>query len=500
MTYTVVLLNGKELYGVTIDQVKELFFQRQINQNSLVQSETNRVWQMLKREFDLTEWIPEASQLTQLRTPAQPIGQIPAVEPQTQGMQSFGNGPEGHTQNNQTQTFYQAESLPAENKLQGIQSNYAPTAVRFEPAAVSSPDQNNGRRTGLRPAAVFILINIVIYLAFVFIGGSAELNSPDAAGSLVGRSIVPIIIDIFLAVKLWTGNDPAGARKWVLVRTYIGFVVSLILPFASTSPAEIAIGLTFGIVGFFYLLAIGLVLHGNKQPSAGRVFAGVGSFAVFLLISVLGLGIAGLGKALPALAKMDLSNPELQQYKIEGSEFQDKTTGAKVSIPEGWTMLTPSNPYLTTPTARMIAIDRSGDRLAMLEVVPVPAELDMRRQMPNTILDHLCDGVVTSMQKQADEEAIFGKSVVRELTRMSVYVGKHPAKLLIVEKSDRGRFVKGHVIITYDDLTFYVLHSWCPTKDYQQSQSDFQYFERSFMVPDDINSPFTQTAENERRK
>ena len=163
-------------------------------------------------------------------------------------------------------------------------------------------------------------------------------------------------------------------------------------------------------------------------------------------------------------------------------------------------MLTPSNPYLTTPTARMIAIDRSGDRLAMLEVVPVPAELDMRRQMPNTILDHLCDGVVTSMQKQADEEAIFGKSVVRELTRMSVYVGKHPAKLLIVEKSDRGRFVKGHVIITYDDLTFYVLHSWCPTKDYQQSQSDFQYFERSFMVPDDINSPFTQTAENERRK
>jgi len=136
----------------------------------------------------------------------------------------------------------------------------------------------------------------------------------------------------------------------------------------------------------------------------------------------------------------------------------------------------------------------------MLEVVPVPAQLDMKRQAPTMILDQLCDNVVESMQKDLEESSIFGRTIVKEMSRLSIYVGKHPAKLLIVEKSVGRESVKGHIIITYDELTFYVLHSWCPIDDYQRSQNDFQYFEKSFAVPDDINSTFTQTAENEARK
>ncbi|MBK8811115.1 MAG: hypothetical protein IPN69_10340 [Acidobacteria bacterium] len=506
MEYTVVLLDGKEQRDLSLEQVKQLFFGRQINQNSLVRSRTDPNWRMLKREFDLSQWLPEAvRKATYVASAPQPANPQPSAGQDFEAasantVNSLVNepAPNGHRQNNQSQTFYQAESLPAAGKLQNIQSSYAPTSVRYLPGQTEG---DPAIRPGLRPAAVFLIINAFLYVAVVIINGLATKgDSAESTGRMVGQTIIPVAIDLLLASKLWMNKDPESTRKWVLARCYVGFAIGLALPFVSKDTVGIVIGIVFAILGLFYLLAMALVLHGRSNPSAGRIYAGIGSFSVFALLAFGVLGVAGLGLALPSLAKLDLANSQIEKYKLEGRDFKDKTTGASVSLPDGWVMIAPSNPIVSTPMARMIAMDDRGERLAMLEVVPVPAQLDMKRQTPSAILDKLCDGVVASMQEQTDKGSIFGKPTVTEVSRVGTFVGKHPGKLLIVEKTEMGQRVKGHVTITYDELTFYVLHSWCPTAEYSNSQNDFQVFERSFYIPDEINSVFTQTAENDRRK
>jgi hypothetical protein len=136
----------------------------------------------------------------------------------------------------------------------------------------------------------------------------------------------------------------------------------------------------------------------------------------------------------------------------------------------------------------------------MLEVVPVPAQLDMRRVSSSMILDELSNGVVKSMEEAAKKESYFGNNSFREITRLNVSIGTHPAKLLVVERQQNRMQVKGHIIITYDELTFYVLHTWCPTNEYETAQNDFTFFEKNFSVPEKINSVFNQTADKESRE
>ncbi|HVE59819.1 MAG TPA: hypothetical protein VNB22_23605, partial [Pyrinomonadaceae bacterium] len=156
-------------------------------------------------------------------------------------------------------------------------------------------------------------------------------------------------------------------------------------------------------------------------------------------------------------------------------------------------------PMIHTPEARMIAIDKPGNRLTMLEVVPVPGNLDLKRQNSTVILDQLADGVVQSLKEEVRNSGGFAsKNSFNEVTRLNIYVGTHPAKLLVFDKMTDGTKAKGHLIITYDELTFYVLHSWCPAEEYDKAQSEFTFFEKNFSIPDKINSPFTQSAEKEK--
>lgn len=147
----------------------------------------------------------------------------------------------------------------------------------------------------------------------------------------------------------------------------------------------------------------------------------------------------------------------------------------------------------------MIAVDDAGNRLTMLEVVPVPGNLDMKRADSAFILEQISNGVVQSLKKQVESNRGFAQNTFNEVTRLSIYVGKHPAKLLVFDKTENGVKAKGHLIITYDELTFYVLHSWCPAEEYETAQNDFRYFEQNFHVPEKINSTFTQTAEKQKK-
>jgi hypothetical protein len=533
MAFTVVLLDGKERQNLSFEEVKDLFFKRQINQNSLICSPENPQWQMLRRLFDVANWIPANAPQTpppnnfqapqNSYQPQAPVNQPTTFNqfPQNQTNQPYNNfaqnSTNGYSQNNQSETYYQAETTQNQYNFQNNQTNFAPSnynnpSNNYNNASNNyknlsnksnySPNfsQNFDDRNGLRQAAVFLIVNAILSVILTLLNylmvTSPSVHSYSYNSGRVSGLFVSLAIDILLAVKLWKKDDLETARKWVLIRIYLGFIVfGIILPFISYSSNEKFIG---SINFFAYLLlfiSMTLVLHGKQGPSQSRVMIGMGTFVMFFLFNFGILALSSIAMFAPNLAKFDLPDAEFEKYKVEGKEFQDKTTGAKVVLPEGWAMLKLDNPLIHTAEARMIAVDKLGKSLTMLEVVPVPGNLDMKQANSNFVLDKLTDGVVEHLKSGSGDKGAF-----REVTRLSIYIGKHPAKLLVFEKVTGGINAKGHLIITYDELTFYILHSWCPVAEYEQKQEEFNFFEKNFSVPDKINSPFTQSAENEKNK
>lgn len=523
MFYSVVMLDGKELHCLSLAEVQDLFFKRQINSESLVCNAEDGQWQMLKRSFDLTQWIPTAApplvennyqpSVNPFQTPPanQPFtfNQFPPNEPSNNNPYAA-NGSNGYSQNNQSETYYQADTKQSNYQFQNKPANYAPSnyaspANSYNYAAAgSSSKSGSGKRQGLAQSAVFLALNLFFYVLFVIVGSIFKATDGGGAyqvGQAFGGLMIPLIIDLAIVSKLWKVEDEESARKWGLARAYYSLIAfGILVPLACFSSQQIAAGLFSMVSAFLLYLSLSFVLHGKQSPPTARLVAGGAVFALYGLLVFGTLGLAFIGKYAPEIAKLDsLKNSQLDKFRVEGKEFQDKTTGAKVVLPEGWTMISLDNPLIHTPEARMIAIDKPGNRLTMLEVVPVPGNLDMKRQNSTWILDQISDSVVQSLKAQVKKSSGFGQNYFNEITRLNIYVGTHPAKLLVFDKTENGVKAKGHLIITYDELTFYVLHSWCPAEEYETAQNDFKFFEQNFTVPEKINSTFTQTAETQKK-
>src|SRR5215204_3221446 len=551
MFYSVVLLDGKELHCLSLEEVQDLFFKRQLNQDSLVCNAEVGKWQMLRRTFDLTQWLPSAapqvgivqnnsqtqnnpfaqtnqpiqsnpfqppvnhfpppvSELTPADKPVT-FNQFPPVPTSQQNNPYAQNTSNGYSQNNQTETYYQAETNQTNYNFQNNQSDFAPSkysnpanSYNYSPGFQPGFTNPVEPRRGLRQAAVFLIANGILNIIIMMMENLIA-TAPGQDGKIeggIGRIVVSLIIDLVLAVKLWKNEEVETARKWVLARTYLGLIVfGIFLPIAFIGRGEVFVGVFNFVAYFLFSISIMLVLHGKQGPSQSRVIVGMGTFAIFFLFNFGVVALGSIALLAPNLPKFDIDTAQFEKYKVDGKEFQDKTTGAKVVLPDGWSMLKLDNPMINSPEARMIAVDKAGNRLTLLEVVPVPGNLDMKRQNATVILDQLSDGVVQAMREEAQSNGgLGGKNSFNEITRLSIYIGTHPAKLLVFDKTTGGMKAKGHLIITYDELTFYVLHSWCPAEEYEQAQNDFTFFEKNFTVPEKINSTFTQSAENDRKR
>lgn len=496
--YSAVTLDGKELKNLTVEQIKDLFLKRQINQNSLVFSTETQNWAMLKRVFDITQLVsggvtyPPSNENFQNQFSPTNQSEFTNSFSQAQNEQWFQT-------NNSSQ--YAANSY-SQNKQSSYFNQPNSSASKFDFSNKFKPT-TSGERAGARQAAVFIGVNAVFFVGSMIVGSlfdsTTGANESEKVGYGVGRSIIPLIIDVFLASRLWKGEEIETTRKWVLFRAYFGFIVfGLIMPFVGFNAGEYLVPILSFISSFFYFVSLAAVLHGKENPSPSRVMIGTGTFAVYFLFVLGMLSFTVIAAVAPGLGNFGPTLSNLEKYKIEGKEFQDKTTGAKITLPEGWAMIELNNPLIHTPEARMIAVDKTGESLTMLEVVPVPGDLDIKTVSSTELLEHLTDYISDHIGEQTGKNSAFSESGFREITRMSVYIGKHPAKLLVFEKTVNRRKVKGHLIITFDELSLYVLHSWCPATDYERVQNDFTSFEKSFFVPDKINSPFSQTAEIEK--
>ncbi|HVE57653.1 MAG TPA: hypothetical protein VNB22_12540, partial [Pyrinomonadaceae bacterium] len=393
MFYTVVLLDGKEIHCLTAEEVKDLFLKRQLNQNSLVCSTDDPNWQMLKRAFDLSQWIqqnaphapqvnsenpfqaqnnpfeqsnpfnqpsnflPQNNSFEQSNPVDQPVtfNQFPPNQPNSVNDPYAQNTSNGYSQNNQTETYYQAETSQSQYNFQNNQPNVAPSKYNNAANSYHNPANPYGyssnltnsdeNRNGLRQAAVFLIawtIFTIIYTLMdnITVSSTGTTNSGERVGGGIVGLIVSLAINIILAIKLWKKEDVENARKWTLIRTYLGFVIFGIgLPLTMFGKGEIFLGVINFVAYFLFLVSILLVLHGKEGPSQNRVMIGMGTFALFFLFNFGIIALSSIVMFAPNLSNLDIADKHYDNYKIEGKEYVDKTNGAKVVLPEGWSMI-----------------------------------------------------------------------------------------------------------------------------------------------------------------
>ena len=219
--FSAVTLDGKELNDLSTEQIKDLYFSRQINQDSLVRSPETQKWQMLKRTFDVSQWVsgefsppisdasnrqnqfapPNSPSFTEITPPISPRDSLPPNNFQH-------NAANHHPPQNQNEFHHQPRfSVDKYDFANNFQAT------------------NFGERTGARQAAVFLGINAVFLVISIIVESLTGFTDDDAAGRFGRTPIIALIIDLVLAARLWKNHNIESTRRCVLARSYFGLAV-----------------------------------------------------------------------------------------------------------------------------------------------------------------------------------------------------------------------------------------------------------------------------------
>lgn len=504
MKFNAVLVNGQHLKNLSETDICELFVRGGLDSDSMIcPQQPGADWRPLKNHFDLNAWVTRNGSVSPGLAGSALKSRSPHPTPD-----SHTQANESNSQNNQSETYYQAGTTANGYDFGRQREDIAPSRYNVRvPGNRPRPRRDapiaaTSVRTVAIQAAILIIMNALIFMAFRLVysfSGSAAVGF--GTGGSILQTFVPLAIDIALAVALVSSQKFESIRIAVLVRTYLGFFI-----FGIAIPASMIVTRNYPGAAFLavattvYTISLALTLHGRSETSTTRLLISGGTFAVYFLLMLGATGFVLVNAIAPENFDSANGNRQFEKYRLEGRDFRDKTTGATISIPSGWWLIALDNPIVRTPEARMIAVDEAGQSLSMLEVVPVPGHLDMKRQDHDFILTQLADRVVESLRKQKSSPRFSEKDEFSELGRESLTIGRHPGRIVFFEKTVEGQKMRGQVIITYDELTFYVLHSWCPAAAFVEKKNDFDSITNSFKVPDQINSTFSQTAESAPRE
>ena len=167
---------------------------------------------------------------------------------------------------------------------------------------------------------------------------------------------------------------------------------------------------------------------------------------------------------------------EMKKFELPSNQFADSQSPVKITLPAGWKQYSPDNPYIKEKTARMVALDAKGNRVAQLTVHPFPQKMSFNSLQFEQILVESMDKLEPRLKS---EDASY-----KTIAVSSTYIGDQVAKRVIFERnsSEPGKKVKGQMVITMDNQNVYVLEMWCEEDDFQEGTKDFTQFESNFSI------------------
>jgi hypothetical protein len=360
-TYKAVTLDGQEHSDLDLFTLKQWYFARRLNPDSLVLSSETGEWKLLKKLFDQAQWEAE--------------------ERKTRGLG------------------------PTDSVFKALISSQ-PVRHLPEPMSQTPYQHNRPNELGLRAAGIVLFINATCTLASLAILALQSGNSSKSSRAW-GFSI---LLDVVVGAKLLTSENASRWQKVALVRISLGALLfGLAWMVIGPNDTMRMLGLLEVVfASSFYILLIG-------QASRTRVTVGVLTF----VISICGLvGVLALyGQSGDASAKR-----EILKYKLPTRSFRDVPSGSELTLPDGWVMLPIDNPIIPIPDANMIAVHADTLSYASLRVVRVTDWLSLDLVLSDLVAEQQKDNL--SIVELERVNSLFGKLEGRKASLTWQYQGK----------------------------------------------------------------------------
>lgn len=248
--------------------------------------------------------------------------------------------------------------------------------------------------------------------------------------------------------------------------------------------------------------------HPNKPKSSSVLKIVLGVLGV---IVVGFFGFAGIGGSIVRNVKQNVQAKnnekalaELKKYEIPGGEFIDQKSGAKAQLPKDWRMISPDNPIIYIADQKessdelkklnltentMLATDKSGGKMVLLEVINFPNGIDRAKffeESAKLVESEIVKSAKPGTYKQvANFSTVLGNGLAKKIVfeKVSSISNPNSEKYGMVETN---RVYKGQMIVMANSDNAFIFQMWTDKNDYDAALADFAFIEEHFSMPKDI--------------
>jgi hypothetical protein len=311
---------------------------------------------------------------------------------------------------------------------------------------------------GIRAAGILLIVNaIVIGLEFFFLKLSGNQGFAQLAPVILS---IDLIVGGILASGKW---KPLGILRALLG----GLIFGLVIPLYLQTPLALIEG------GLQLVVAIGLlvILYGDRATIARTV--------VGLLLTCSALvgvhRIAAVKDLLPEwrlIATEKKLQQDVEPYTLSTRTYSDPESGISATMPTGWTMLKPDNPFTQVPTAKMIIVNPQAVCFAGLVAQTIP---------PNTNINSINDYQNALLQNPTSE----GKLMTKLSTTPSQFgslVQTEVSQRIELSWAHSGMQFHGWRSVCRVGNTYYTLTEWGPEEEKDLGFDAFVKLESVFQI------------------
>lgn len=406
--------DGEEL-EVNMPELRDLYLRGDLRPDSRVFENSDQRWLPLSQRFDVASWLAAAEATRHVHDQG-PSDDIAEIEPAGAGKSENPEPPAEPVLNSPEETGA-PQQTPETSDGSAIDAD-APAIA----AVLHARDEDKKRREWASWLLFLSSALDLAWLAFAKAEGFVLLNESVTTGATIWNIVV--------AFGLRKGGD--GWRTFACFRAVIGILFGLSYALDLSSRSKLWYG-CFNIlwcVGFLILLlGVGASQRRRKIGAGMIVTAQLTILAVSLLSTVL-----------PEYRM----RATIRNYSLLDGAVSDEKLGYAIQVPTGWTVLRKDNPIVQLPDAKMIAVNvRSGAFAAFLAE---PALAGIRSA------DQYLDQVEQGMKQSGVG--------LKELGRFDTLLDGHGGRKADVSWHESGEDYEGSFTVVRQGWFYYSLRGW----------------------------------------
>jgi hypothetical protein len=280
----------------------------------------------------------------------------------------------------------------------------------------------------LMVASGFLMLSVLV------LASSLKIQLPDQTKTQLSGGA---IWDLITAFGLRKRTE--GWRKFAIVRGLLGLLFGGSLLFSQATPTVTTLGQ--GVCGLVFSTAFLAILF--NPPSRGRIRLGVAG-ATIAWVFLVGSSF------LPPYLALLTERKQIRAFSLPDRIIENRQRGYRVTLPDGWKVLSRDNPILKPPEDGLVLADLDDKCLAMFLIKTDPNSSDPSAAMARRLSRK--DGEVTEVAVENVQ-----------------FMGRSGARLARSFKDESGAPYKGYWTVVKSGWNYFVLWGWYPERSEQRA-------------------------------